>query len=84
MNSVALESKTKLPQKILEVITDGQALAQLSIASSQTSEILNSSAKNLCNIEPSVKTTEELLESIDKIIDETQEAFPKVDNGYVL
>ncbi|CAI5454943.1 unnamed protein product [Caenorhabditis angaria] len=79
--SVSLESRAKLPTKILEIVTDASTLLAVPINASQSADMLLTSAKQLTTLVPVIDNSAEILQSLNEMMDAVEEKLPQMDKG---
>ncbi|VDL74544.1 unnamed protein product [Nippostrongylus brasiliensis] len=79
-SKITLESKQRLPSKVQDVICDAALIIQHATSASGSSELLTTSAKQICATEPHVNGTAAALNKLDVLLDSMHEQSTELEN----
>ncbi|VDO61976.1 unnamed protein product [Heligmosomoides polygyrus] len=77
---ITLESRQRLPSKVQDVICDAALIVQHATSAAGSSEVLSSTAKQICFSEPLVNVTSTHLCKLDTLLDSMQEQCDEVED----
>ncbi|KAJ1363710.1 hypothetical protein KIN20_023631 [Parelaphostrongylus tenuis] len=83
-SKITLESRQRLPSKMQNIICDSALVMQHAACAAGCSELLNSSAKQLCATEQSFGGTSMSLDKLDGVLNAMQQRADEVGNKYVI
>ncbi|PAV62574.1 hypothetical protein WR25_00180 [Diploscapter pachys] len=77
--TIALESRTKLPQKLQDIIIDASLIQQYAASASGSSEMLQSSAKQMAALDPIMDSIQTTLRGFETIANEIESDITTVE-----
>ncbi|KAK5965075.1 hypothetical protein GCK32_022731 [Trichostrongylus colubriformis] len=77
---VTLESRQRLPSKVQDLICDAALVMQHATTASGSSDMLNSSAKQICVTEQFVNATTTTLNKLDALLDVMEQQYDDIED----